>query len=80
MSIYLVGDTNDTASGAGASVASLLGLLVSTLAEIIGASVDNNGALLRLVLVYQYVIGAKGLTPMTLSDPMSLINLSWTHP
>ena len=44
MSIYLVGDTNDTASGAGASVASLLGLLVSTLAEIIGASVDNNGA------------------------------------
>jgi hypothetical protein len=53
---YLVGDTNDTASGAGASVASLLGLLVTTLAEIVGASVDNNGALLRLVSMNQNIM------------------------
>jgi hypothetical protein len=52
---YLVGDTDDTASGAGASVTSLLGLLVSALTEIVGASVDNNGALLRLVSMYQNV-------------------------
>lgn len=34
-----------TASRAGASVASLEGLLVATLAEVVGAGVDNDGAL-----------------------------------
>lgn len=42
---YLVGDTDDTASRAGTSVTSLLGLLVSALAEVVGAGVDNDGAL-----------------------------------
>lgn len=58
---HLVGDTNDTASGAGTSVTSLLGLLVSALTEIVGAGVDNNGALLRLVFMYQNVIEEKDL-------------------
>lgn len=40
----LLGDTNDTASRAGASVASLLALLVAALAQVVGAGVDNNGA------------------------------------
>jgi hypothetical protein len=43
--LTLVGDTNDTASRAGTSVTGLLGLLVSALAEVIGAGVDNDGAL-----------------------------------
>lgn len=34
-----------TASRAGTSVAGLLGLLVSTLAEVVGAGVDDDGAL-----------------------------------
>ena len=42
---YLVRDANDTAGRAGTSVTGLLGLLVATLAEIVGAGVDNNGAL-----------------------------------
>ena len=58
---HLVGDTNDTASGAGTGVTSLLGLLVSALTEIVGAGVDNNGALLRLVFMYQNVIEEKDL-------------------
>lgn len=40
----LLGDTNDTASRAGASVASLLALLIAALAQVVGAGVDNNGA------------------------------------
>lgn len=40
----LLGDTNDTASGTSASVASLLALLVLTLAEVVSASVDDDGA------------------------------------
>jgi len=40
----LLGNTNDTASGTSASVASLLALLVLALAKVIGASVDNNSA------------------------------------
>ena len=43
--MYLGGDTNDTACRAGTSVTSLLGLLVSTLAEVISAGVHNDGAL-----------------------------------
>ena len=58
---YLVGDTDDAACGAGASVTSLLGLLVSALAEIVGASVDNNGALLLLVSTYQNVMKKRDL-------------------
>jgi len=41
----LVGDANDTASWAGASVTSLLGLSVATLAEVVGAGVHDDGAL-----------------------------------
>ena len=40
----LLGDANDTASGTSTSVAGLLALLVLTLAEIVGAGVDDNGA------------------------------------
>lgn len=41
---FLVGDANDTAGRAGAGVASLEGLLVAALAEVVGAGVDNDGA------------------------------------
>lgn len=40
----LLGNTDDTASGTSASVASLLALLVAALAEVVGAGVDNDGA------------------------------------
>jgi hypothetical protein len=40
----LLGNTNDTASRAGASVASLLALLVLALSKVIGAGVDDNSA------------------------------------
>jgi hypothetical protein len=40
-----VGNTNDTARRTWASVASLLGLFVSALAEVVGAGVDDDGAL-----------------------------------
>ena len=43
--LRLLGDANDTASGTGAGVASLQRLLVSSLAEIVGAGVDDDGAL-----------------------------------
>jgi hypothetical protein len=43
--VDLVGDANDTASRARAGVTSLLGLLVSALAEVVGAGVDDDGAL-----------------------------------
>ena len=42
---FLVGDTNDTASRTASSVTSLLGLLVATLAKVVSAGVDDNGAL-----------------------------------
>lgn len=38
-------DANDAASGAGAGIASLLGLGVVRLAEVISAGVDDEGAL-----------------------------------
>jgi hypothetical protein len=40
----LLGDTDNTASRTGASVASLLALLVLALAEVVGAGVDDDGA------------------------------------
>ena len=40
----LRGDTNDTASRARAGVTGLLALLVATLAKVVSASVDNDGA------------------------------------
>jgi hypothetical protein len=43
--VYLVGDTNDTASWASTSVTGLLGFLMAALAEVVGAGVDHNGAL-----------------------------------
>ena len=41
----LVGDTNDTAGRAGTSVAGLLRLGMVGLAEVVGAGVDDDGAL-----------------------------------
>ena len=41
--MHLRRDTNDTASRTGTSVASLEGLLVAALAEIVSAGVDNDG-------------------------------------
>jgi hypothetical protein len=41
--VHLRRDTNDTASGTGTGVASLEGLLVVALAEIVSAGVDNDG-------------------------------------
>lgn len=42
---YLSGDTNDAASGTQTSVTGLEGVWVSSLAEVIGAGVDDDGAL-----------------------------------
>lgn len=42
--INLLGNADNTASGTGASVASLLALLVLALAEVVGAGVDDDGA------------------------------------
>jgi len=44
----LLGDANDAASGTGAGVACLEGLLVTPLAKIVGAGMDNDGALFAL--------------------------------
>ena len=41
----LLGDANDTASRSGTSVAGLEGLLVASLAEVISATVDDDGSL-----------------------------------
>lgn len=46
---YLSGDTNDSASGAQTSVTGLEGVGVSSLAEVVGARVDDDGALGVLV-------------------------------
>lgn len=43
--MYLRGDTNDTAGRTGTCVTSLLGLLVAAAAEVVGAGVDDDGAL-----------------------------------
>lgn len=48
----LVGDADDAAGGTGASVASLLGLGVATLAEVVGAAVDNDGALVVISILF----------------------------
>lgn len=40
----LLGNTDNTASGTSASVASLLALLVAAFAKVVGAGVDNDGA------------------------------------
>lgn len=52
--------TKFTAGGAGTSVASLLGLLIATLAEVVGACVDDDGALL-LYMSQRYYKGTGGL-------------------
>jgi hypothetical protein len=49
--VHLVGDANDTASGTRTSVTSLLGLLVSALAEVVSAAVHDNGALWHLLAI-----------------------------
>ena len=51
---YLVRNTDDTASRTGTSVTSLLGLLVSALAEVVGAGVDDDGALLQVSIVLRH--------------------------
>ena len=43
--MYLLGDADDTAGRAGTSVASLEGLLVSTLAKVVSAAVNDDGSL-----------------------------------
>lgn len=73
-----------TAGGTGTSIASLQGLLVSALAEIIGSGMDNDGPL-HGASVWGTAIrvgaGRKVFhTPMTLSGPMSLMSLSVTDP
>lgn len=45
---YLRRDTNNTASRTTTRITSLLRLLMSALAKIVGASMDNNGALLTI--------------------------------
>jgi hypothetical protein len=83
----LVRDANDTASRTRASVTRLLGLLVAALAEVVGAGVDDDGALRKVSLpsliqkfpktLGRVVVQGEGrLTPITLSDPISLISLS----
>jgi len=79
----LLGDADDTASRAGAGVAGLQGLLIATLAEVISAGVDDNGALEEqrtLAITVWHRTGCEGRTPMTLSGPISLTNLSLTVP
>lgn len=44
VTLHLRGNANDTAGRARTSIASLLALLVATLAKVIGAAVNNNGA------------------------------------
>ncbi len=43
----LLGDADDAAGGAGAGIARLEGLLVAALAQVVGAAVDDDGALFR---------------------------------
>lgn len=77
----LVGDANDTAGRTGAGVASLEGFLVATLAEIVGAGVDDDGALegqVSCVHVSRAIHVQR--TPMTLWGPISLTRLSETEP
>lgn len=92
----LRGDANDAASGACTSVAGFLGLGVVGFAEVVGAAVDDDGALWLYGIVNEYspkwlfldVEGKDGgwegerkeHTPMTLSEPISLTNLSVTLP
>jgi hypothetical protein len=49
--LHLVGDTNHTTSRTRSSVSSLLGLLVSTLTEVISAAVNDNGALYKALVL-----------------------------
>lgn len=81
----LLGNTDNSASGARTSVTGLERLLVSSLAEIVGAGVDDDGALGQSQsrgVLQEEGNGNKDITrtPMTLSGPMSLMNLSWTDP
>ena len=76
----LVGDANDTAGRAGTSVASLLGLLVAALAEVVGAGVADDGALIDVSCAGRECARGSKRTPMTLSEPISLMSLSWTLP
>lgn len=70
---------NLTAGRAGTGVASLERLLVASLAEVVGAGVDNNGPLAE-VSDENSSAGPGQRTPMTLWGPMSLMNRSATEP
>lgn len=84
----LVRDADDTASGTGAGVTGLEGLGVTTLAEIVGASVDNDGTLVLLAAIPSSLAGTMALgvlgktrrqdelTPITLWGPISLMKES----
>lgn len=69
-----------TASGAGTSISRLLGLLVATLAEIISAGVDDESALCMALVRCLIPQWRSKRTPMTLSEPISLMSLSWMLP
>ena len=49
---YLSGDANDAASGAETSVTGLEGVWVSSLTEVVGAGVDDDGALSELAFCH----------------------------
>lgn len=80
----LIGDANDTAGRTTTGVASLLGFLVAALAKVVGSSVHDNGALLYIVSTFildeKERDWRKRRTPITLSEPISLISLSVTEP
>jgi hypothetical protein len=51
----LSGDADDAASGSQASVAGLKGVWVASLAKVVGAGVDDDGALSALALLSRFV-------------------------
>jgi len=68
-----------TAGRASAGVARLQRLLVASLAEVVSAGVADDGPLATVsICASKYSLGEH--TPMTLSGPMILINLSVTEP
>jgi len=69
--LFLVGNTNDTTSRTSTSVASLLGFLVSSSAEVISAGMDNNGA-------PQYALSADQLDQFVLEGTNGIaLGISW---
>jgi len=69
-----------TASRAGAGIAGLERLLVSALTKIVGTSVDDDGTLECVSNNEDREFHPRIRTPITLSGPISLTNLSLTVP